>query len=130
MSPSKLQARKLVLVSALLLAVIAVYRDRRQGTNDTFRALWGVGVVSFVLSLLADFAPGVAGPFAALTVLGSLSSGGDSLIQRMLGTIAKTEPGSATAPHSANGGNFAPATNGGNFAPIPNGGDFAPVTKG
>ena len=80
----------MVLVSAFLLAGIAVYKDRRQGTSDTFRALWGVGVLSLLLSILADFAPTVAGPFAALTVLGSLTSGGSSIIDKLLGTVSST----------------------------------------
>lgn len=99
MSPSKVQARKMVLVGAFLLAAIAVYRDRRDGTDtsDTFRALWGVGVVSLVLSLVADFVPQIAGPFAALTVLGSLTNGGDQLLQSMLGKVAPPPAGTAAA---------------------------------
>lgn len=96
MTPDKVQARKMVLVSAFLLAAIAVYRDRQQGTGDTFRALWGVGVVSMLLSLLADFAPTIAGPFAVLTVLGSLTSGGTSIIDKILGTVS-AKPATAAA---------------------------------
>lgn len=85
MSVDKVQARKMVLVSAFLLAAIAVYRDRKDGASDTFHALWGVGVLSLLLSLLADFAPTIAGPFAALTVLGSLASGETSIIEKVFG---------------------------------------------
>ena len=94
MNPSKVQARKMVLVSAFLLAAIAVYRDRQQGTQATFKALWGVAVVSLVLSIVADFVPQIAGPFAVVTVLGSLTSGGSNLIDKMLGTVsvAPTNP--------------------------------------
>lgn len=103
---NKVQARKLVLVSAFLLAAIAVYRDRQtEGAGGTFKALWGVGVVSFVLSLVADFAPGIAGPFAGLVVLGSLTSGGDKLIQNALGRVGSTgstTPGGTTASGSTN----------------------------
>lgn len=105
MSPDKVQARKMVLVSAFLLAAIAVYRDRSSGAGDTFRALWGVGVLSMLLSLLADFAPTIAGPFAALTVLGSLTSGGTSIIDKVLGTVsakpAKAAPSGNTKPSAA-----------------------------
>lgn len=96
MNPSKVQARKMVLVSAFLLAAIAVYRDRRgsESTQSTFRTLWGVGVVSLLLSLLADFAPTIAGPFAALTVLGSLAAGKTSIIERVLGPAGSKAPGS------------------------------------
>jgi hypothetical protein len=85
----------MVLVSAFLLAAIAVYRDRKTGASDTFRALWGVGVVSLVLSIAADFAPTIAGPFAVLVVLGSLTDGGDQLIQKALGKVAS---GGSSAP--------------------------------
>lgn len=100
MNPSKVQARKMVLVSAFLLAAIAVYRDRQQGSGATFKALWGVGVVSLILSIVADFVPQIAGPFAVVTVLGSMTSGGDTLIGKMLGTVAAT-PAAAKPPTSA-----------------------------
>lgn len=99
MTPDKVQARKMVLVSAFLLAAIAVYKDRKGGgTADTFHALWGVGVVSLLLSLLADFAPTIAGPFAVLTVMGSAASGGPtSLIDKLFGgAVASKGAGSST----------------------------------
>lgn len=98
MTPDKVQARKMVLVSAFLLAGIALYRDHQAGSHDTFRALWGVGVVSLLLSLLADFAPTVAGPFAVLTVLGSLTTGGTSILDKILGTIGSTSKPAAAPP--------------------------------
>lgn len=96
MSPDKVQARKMVLVSALILAGIAVYRDHKAGASDTFHALWGVGVVSLLLSILADFAPTIAGPFAALTVLGSLASGDASIIDKLFGRSAPQSKPSTT----------------------------------
>lgn len=99
MSPSKAQARKLVLIGVLVLAVMAVYRGRAGYTDTTrpdadtlFRRLWGVGVVGLMLTLLADFAPTVAGPFAVLTVLGSATHGGDRILQAAIGGLAA--PGS------------------------------------
>lgn len=94
MTPDKVQARKMVLVSAFLLAVIAVYKDHKGGASDTFHALWGVGVFSMLLSLLADFAPTIAGPFAGLAVLGSLASGGPtSIIDKLFGgAVASPKP--------------------------------------
>lgn len=95
----------MVLVSALLLAVIAVYKDRKRGAGDTFHALWGVGVLSLLLSILADFAPTIAGPFSVLTVLGSAASqkGGTSLIDKVFGRSApqstSTHPTTTTAQH-------------------------------
>lgn len=104
MTPDKVQARKMVLVSAFLLAGIAVYRDRSSGASGTFHALWGVGVVSLLLSILADFAPTIAGPFAVVTVLGSLTSGGTSIIDKILGTVAIKQGATAAA------GNTQPST--------------------
>lgn len=85
MTPDKVQARKMVLVGAFLLAALALYREHEKPGHDTFRALWGVGVVSLVLSIIADFAPTIAGPFAMLTVLGSFASGDVSVIDRLFG---------------------------------------------
>lgn len=99
MSPDKVQARKMVLVSALLLAVIAVYRDRKQGAGDTFHALWGVGVFSMLLSLVADFAPTIAGPFAVLALLGSLASGGSAnIVDKAFGGATTAAPSRTLNP--------------------------------
>jgi hypothetical protein len=92
----------MVLVSAFLLAAIAVYRHKNVG-GDTFKALWGVGVVSMVLSVIADFAPTIAGPFAVLTVLGAMTTGGDALIQNALGKVsAGTTPGGSAGSGTTN----------------------------
>jgi hypothetical protein len=107
-SVDKVQARKMVLVSMFLLAAIAVYKDKKSGASDTFRALWAVGVVSEVLAIAADFAPTIAGPFAALAVLGSLTSGGSNLIGRMLGTVAAA-PAKQPAGTTASGRPATPA---------------------
>lgn len=91
----------MVLVSAFALAAIAVYKDRKQGAGDTFHALWGVGVLSLMLSLLADFAPTVAGPFAVLTVLGSAASGNVSIIDKVFGS---SKPAANAKPATTTGG--------------------------
>jgi len=105
MNVDKVQARKMVLVSAFALAAIAVYKDRKQGASDTFHALWGVGILALLLSVLADFAPTIAGPFAALTVLGSAASqqGGASIIDKVFGSskpAAKAKPATTTGGQS------------------------------
>lgn len=97
----KVQARKVVLVSIFLLAAIGIYRDRSSETPaGTFRRLWGVGVVGMMLSLAADFVPQLAGPFAGLIVLGSLTHGGDKLIESALGAISKAPGSGAASPAS------------------------------
>lgn len=91
------QAKKTVLVSMLALVAIAVYRGK---ANDgtTYKRVWGTGVVGLALSIVADFAPTVAGPFAALVVLGSLTNGGDAAIQNLLGGITKAGATTGTSP--------------------------------
>lgn len=87
MSPSTVQARKMVLVSSLLLFAISIYRNRQaEEPAVTFRRLWATGVVALLLSLLADFAPKIAGPFALLTVLGWFVRDGEQLLSGVVGT--------------------------------------------
>lgn len=107
-SPSKVQARKIVLASIFVLAAVSVYKDRKgpnAGQQGTGRVLWGVGVVGIFLSLLADVLPQIAGPFAALVALGSLTNGGEQVIAKALGLIGPPAsagpgqpPGQGTAP--------------------------------
>ena len=87
-------ARKAVLLSAFALLGIAVYRENQGQKNQgsLYKRVWGVSVMSMMLAILADFAPAIAGPFALLTVLGSLTNGGDAAIQNLLGGIAKQSP--------------------------------------
>jgi hypothetical protein len=85
----KVQARKAVLVSTGLLLLIAAYRQKQGETEGSiYKRLWGVGMVGFLLSIAADFVPTIAGPFAVLIVLGSLTNGGDQAIQTALGKVA------------------------------------------
>lgn len=76
MTPAR--SKQIVLVSTVALMAIAVYREQ-QNRDDTglFKRVWGTGVLAVMLSIMADFAPQVAGPFAGLVVLGSLTHGGD-----------------------------------------------------
>lgn len=98
MDVSKVQARKLVLVSSLALLAIAVYRNRQSETPAiTFRRMWATGVVWLLLSLLADFAPAIAGPFAVLTVLGWIVKDGTQLLDQALGLGPSAAPNTSTA---------------------------------
>ena len=117
MTPDKVQARKMVLVGVLVLALVTVYRDRgKQGPQGTFRTFWGVGVVGMFLSLLADFLPQIAGPFAGLIVLGSLTHGGDRILEGALGALAPAPSspgsgsGSSSPPGPSAGTSSSPAT--------------------
>lgn len=87
MSPAK--AKQTVLVSTVALMAISLYRVKTE-EGALYKRLWGTGVVGLFLAIMADFAPSVAGPFAALIVLGSLTNGGDKALQNLLGGAAKT----------------------------------------
>lgn len=101
MNPSKVQARKTVLVSVFVLLLVSVYKQRGStaaaGESSVFRAAWGAGVVGMFLSLLADFVPQIAGPFAGLIVLGSLTNGGEAALAKALGLIGPPPGGSSTS---------------------------------
>lgn len=89
-------ARKLVLVSMLGLLAIAFYRARNPEADvNLYRRLWGVGVLGVMLSIVADFAPQVGGPFALLVLLGSLTNGGDRALQNALGNVGRRLPAGA-----------------------------------
>lgn len=96
-SIDRTQSRKLVLVSIALLTVINVYRGTRaREEGQMFRRLWGTGVLGVMLSLLADFAPQIAGPFALLTVLGSFTNGGDEALQQLFDRLGAPAPAQAS----------------------------------
>lgn len=103
MTPDKVQARKMVLVGVLLLAIIGVYRDRSKETKQgTFRVIWATAVVGLFLSLLADFLPTIAGPFALLIVLGLLSKNGEKTFENILSVvIPQPSAGSGATARSA-----------------------------
>lgn len=95
---NKVQARKMVLASLAVVAFVSLYRDHKKtdaGQQGTFRVLWGVAVVGMFLSLLADFLPTIAGPFAVLVALGSFTHGGDQALAKVL---AKITPSSSSSP--------------------------------
>lgn len=101
---SPASARKLVLLSILGLSAIAFYRSRRPETDvNLYRRLWGVGMLGLMLSVLADFAPSVAGPFALLVLLGSLTHGGDVAIQNALANVGQKIPAGGQPAAAATG---------------------------
>lgn len=110
----RVQARKMVLVSAMVMAGISVYRASSQGETQLYKRLWATGVIWFILSLVADFAPTVAGPFAVLVVLGMVSNGGDKAIQGFLGSVSSKTGGTTASSgvHTAAGGTSTHTTTG------------------
>lgn len=98
MTPDKVQARKMVLAGLLVLTLVTVYKNRRKSDPaSTFRVFWGVGVVGMFLSLLADFLPQIAGPFAALIALGSITNGGEKVLENALGVLAPSQAGASSS---------------------------------
>lgn len=83
MSPQA--SKQTVLVSMVALIAIAAYRDKG---SPSYKRVWGVGVLGVMLSIMSDFAPAIAGPFAVLTVLGSLTNGGTQAIDNLLGGVS------------------------------------------
>lgn len=60
-------ARTIVLlVAGFLFAALFVRRDK---IPDPYRYTWAAGIVTLGLSLLADIAPQIAGPFALLVLI-------------------------------------------------------------
>lgn len=108
MNPSSATARKSVLVSILILYGIAIYRSK-QPENDVnlFKRVWGITVIGAFLSLAADFIPTIAGPFAILTVLGSLTNGGDAALNNALAGLSSkagaVTPNTTTTTNSTGG---------------------------
>ena len=99
----KVTARKMVLVGTFAMLAINIYRSRRaEGEAQTYKRLWTTGFVGLMLSILADFAPQVAGPFSVLVVLGSLTKHGDEVFSNALsGSFALT--GGARSPDNRGG---------------------------
>ena len=65
MSPSS--AKTMVLLAGgLMFAAIGL---RRSSIPDPYRYAWAAGVITLFLSVLADVAPEIAGPFAILVLM-------------------------------------------------------------
>lgn len=69
MSPA--QASRIVLIAGGLEAVFVLARARRGSLKegDTYKSLWAIGLLTLGLSILADFIPEIAGPFALLVLI-------------------------------------------------------------
>jgi hypothetical protein len=102
-------SRKLVLASLLGLLALATYRGNLGGDQGLAKRLWGVGMLGLILTILADFAPQIAGPLAFLVLAGYATNPGDKAVQNLLDkvsggggttvTVTNTPPGTrAPAP--------------------------------
>lgn len=91
---STASARRVVLISgAILLAYGVATAKKSDGSTDVFKRVYSAAIVTLVLSLLADFAPQIAGPFAVLIVLG--------LIATPQGQAALSKIGAGSKPATA-----------------------------
>lgn len=99
MTRDSASAQKVVLMSVIALVLISAYRGRLtsdSGGKGFFDRLWGVGWLAIMLGVAADVAPTVAGPFAILVVLGSVTNGGDAALHNLLGKIGGGGSGAAS----------------------------------
>lgn len=104
MNQSPQQAQRYVLISVIGLLVIAAYRGKLTGGDVPLaKRLWGTGVLAIMLGLVADVAPQIAGPFAMLILVGSVTNGGDKAIHNFLAKASggSTGPTSIAPPASA-----------------------------
>lgn len=99
------QSRRIVLVSVLAMLLINTFRGRLSTSDVTVsKRLWGTGMVAIMLGFLADVAPTIAGPLAALSALGLASRSGDAAFSNLLGAAGTRSP---SAPRTTPGGTTA-----------------------
>ena len=91
-------ARRYVLFAVFGLLAINAYRGQLSSADVSFsKRLWGTGVLAIMLGFAADVAPTVAGPFALLVLVGSLTNGGDKAIQNALGKLSGSAASAAAS---------------------------------
>jgi hypothetical protein len=100
-------AKRLVLVSMLGMLGISLYRQRSLGS---YPRIYAVGVVGLGLSVLADFAPAIAGPFALLVLAGFLTPGGQTRIVGGVSSFAANIGGGSVPGPAGGGGGVQPQT--------------------
>jgi len=65
------QAARVVLISGAGMATFVLIQGSKQhrATEETYKSLWAIGLLTLGLAIFADFVPGVAGPFALLVLI-------------------------------------------------------------
>lgn len=85
------QAKEMILLAFTIAGIFGFLRLQRQGELDLLgRLLVGVMVGSVMLGFAADFAPEVAGGFAALMLVATLTSVGPEVVDLARATRVKT----------------------------------------
>ncbi len=112
------QASRIVVICAFIEAAFILARARRGTAHDaTVKSLWAIGVVTLGLSMVADFAPQVAGPFAVL-MLAALAARSRGELGEVLGVSPASSSSSPPAATTAAPGMTGPqGTPGGPLAP-------------
>jgi hypothetical protein len=91
---SERAAKTMVLVAGgMMFAAIGIKRGQ---IADPFRFAWAAGVITVFLSVLADIAPEVAGPFALLVLM--------AVYWKNRGVIGSVLPKSNETPATSAGG--------------------------
>lgn len=81
------------------MATFVLVNAARTGNHErTYKSLWAIGLLTLGLSVFADFAPEVAGPFALLVLI--------AMAVRNTGVLGNVIGGGRTAPgrRTAKGG--------------------------
>lgn len=107
------QASKVVLVTTGLMVALTLIEHHFNPVDGTlYKRLWALGLVGLGLSVLADFVPQVAGPFAVLVaiamiarrpgILGSfIEQGSTQEAKKMPGSTGVSSTNKRYAPGSA-----------------------------
>lgn len=84
-------SKRLVLVSLSLMGGVVAIKDLsgRGLPGSTFTRYWALGAVGLVLSVVADFAPQIAGPLAALMAVGYLAGADGAITSFVHGAVGE-----------------------------------------
>lgn len=93
-------AQTIVLVVGAGLFTYTVIRDvlrpSKLAEGATYKQLWTIAGVTLMLTLLADFAPAIAGPFAVAVGLAYVAAGPG--VSDLFARAVPTAPGEVTHP--------------------------------
>lgn len=97
-------SRRLVLLSLGTMFAVTTIRDvsgKGGASSSTYRRLWATGALTLLLSIVADFAPDVAGPFALLIAMTYVMGAEDSIAGWLHGAIGAPATPAAQGAGSA-----------------------------
>jgi hypothetical protein len=90
-------SRRLALLSlGAMFAVTTIRHVQGKQPGSTYRRLWATGALAIVLSVLADFAPEVAGPLALLIAMSYLMGAEDTIAEWLHGALGSGGPQAST----------------------------------